>query len=83
MTLAISPVRSLSRHVSCLLTQYRYSLALHNIQVDVCKECIVWADGDKRVFLKQALETRLAGLYHPVSLILGSWKTRCSQKLFL
>lgn len=31
-------------------------------QIDVCKECILWAEQDKRVFLKQALETRLAGL---------------------
>jgi 26S proteasome regulatory subunit N6 len=32
-------------------------------QVQVTKEAIDWATSDKRVFLKQALETRLAGLY--------------------
>ncbi|KAJ1552910.1 26S proteasome regulatory subunit rpn6, partial [Cladochytrium tenue] len=34
-----------------------------DLQVQVCKDCIEWAVAEKRVYLKQALETRLAGLY--------------------
>ncbi|KAJ3013533.1 26S proteasome regulatory subunit rpn6 [Thoreauomyces humboldtii] len=34
------------------------------LQVQVCKESIQWATDEKRIFLRQALETRLAGLYH-------------------
>ncbi|KAJ3206363.1 26S proteasome regulatory subunit rpn6 [Clydaea vesicula] len=34
-----------------------------NLQVDICKESIEWATTEKRVFLKQSLETRLAALY--------------------
>ncbi|KAI9323930.1 hypothetical protein DFJ73DRAFT_651498 [Zopfochytrium polystomum] len=33
------------------------------LQVQVCKECIEWAVAEKRIYLRQALETRLAGLY--------------------
>eukprot|EP01135_Chromosphaera_perkinsii_P011229 Nk52_evm10s2367 gene=Nk52_evmTU10s2367 len=31
--------------------------------VVLCKECISWADSDKRSFLRQALETRLISVY--------------------
>ncbi|KAI8591561.1 PCI domain-containing protein [Geranomyces variabilis] len=34
------------------------------LQVAVCKESIQWATDEKRIFLRQSLETRLAGLYH-------------------
>lgn len=33
------------------------------LQVEICKECIDWSIAEKRIFLKQSLETRLAGLY--------------------
>ncbi|KXS13685.1 PCI-domain-containing protein [Gonapodya prolifera JEL478] len=33
------------------------------IQIDVCKETIDWAVAEKRIFLKQSLETRLVALY--------------------
>ncbi|KAL1925363.1 uncharacterized protein VTP21DRAFT_246 [Calcarisporiella thermophila] len=33
------------------------------LQIEVCKENIEWAMNDKRVFLKQSLETRLVALY--------------------
>jgi len=34
--------------------------------VELCKECITWATEEKRIFLRQALEARLIGLYHDV-----------------
>ncbi|CAH8463965.1 unnamed protein product [Schistosoma turkestanicum] len=33
-------------------------------EVDLCRECVEWANQEKRVFLRQALETRLMGLYY-------------------
>lgn len=34
-----------------------------NLQVSICKRTIEWAIKEKRVFLRQSLETRLCGLY--------------------
>ncbi|ORX50531.1 PCI-domain-containing protein, partial [Hesseltinella vesiculosa] len=33
------------------------------LQIEVCRENIEWANQDKRIFLKQSLETRLVALY--------------------
>lgn len=33
------------------------------LQIDVCKETIEWSVQEKRIFLKQSLETRLVALY--------------------
>jgi 26S proteasome regulatory subunit N6 len=33
-------------------------------KVTLCKECITWATEEKRIFLRQALEARLVGLYY-------------------
>jgi 26S proteasome regulatory subunit N6 len=33
------------------------------LQIEVCKETIQWTIQEKRIFLKQALETRLIALY--------------------
>jgi len=33
------------------------------VQIDATKESSEWAKGEKRIFLKQNLETRLVGLY--------------------
>merc|ERR1712240_39868 len=35
-------------------------------EVTLCKECISWATEEKRIFLRQALEARLIGLYFDV-----------------
>ena len=40
-----------------ILTVLRY-------EVTLCKECITWATEEKRIFLRQALEARLIGLYY-------------------
>ena len=43
---------------SCtIITLFRY-------EVTLCKECITWATEEKRIFLRQALEARLIGLYY-------------------
>jgi 26S proteasome regulatory subunit RPN6 N-terminal domain len=34
------------------------------VQIDVTKENVEWAKSEKRIFLKQSLETRLIGLYY-------------------
>ncbi|KAF5404953.1 26S proteasome regulatory complex component [Paragonimus heterotremus] len=33
-------------------------------EIDLCRECIDWANQERRVFLRQALETRLMGLLY-------------------
>ncbi|KAF7233562.1 26S proteasome non-ATPase regulatory subunit 11 [Paragonimus skrjabini miyazakii] len=33
-------------------------------EIDLCRECIDWANQERRVFLRQALETRLMGLFY-------------------
>ncbi|CAH8491784.1 unnamed protein product [Schistosoma rodhaini] len=33
-------------------------------EVDLCLECVEWANQEKRIFLRQALEARLMGLYY-------------------
>merc|ERR1712039_906541 len=33
------------------------------LQIDMCKDCIEWCKGEKRTFLRQRVETRLASLY--------------------
>merc|ERR1712223_1837996 len=35
--------------------------------VKLCKECVQWAMEEKRIFLRQALEARLIGLYYDVA----------------
>jgi len=55
-------------------------------EVDLCKECIQWAKDEKRTFLRQALETRLIGLYfdtkkYQEALSLGSTLLRELKKL--
>mmetsp|Transcript_49511 Transcript_49511/g.105872 ORF Transcript_49511/g.105872 Transcript_49511/m.105872 type:complete len:450 (-) Transcript_49511:216-1565(-) len=43
-----------------LLAKAPDSLAL---QIGMCKDCVEWCKGEKRTFLRQRVETRLAGLY--------------------
>merc|ERR1712241_926246 len=35
--------------------------------VKLCKECVQWATEEKRIFLRQALEARLIGLYYDLA----------------
>ncbi|OON19077.1 PCI domain protein [Opisthorchis viverrini] len=55
-------------------------------EIDLCRECIQWANEERRVFLRQALETRLIGLYYEnghyeEALKLGSTLLRELKKL--
>jgi 26S proteasome regulatory subunit N6 len=36
---------------------------LHPLQLEVCKEQVEWAKQEKRTFLRQRIEARLANLY--------------------
>lgn len=48
------------RHLIDLVAKTPDSQAL---QIEMCRDCIEWCKGEKRTFLKQRVETRLAGLY--------------------
>ncbi|KAJ3198623.1 hypothetical protein HDU67_003485, partial [Dinochytrium kinnereticum] len=49
--------------VKSLIDQFSAIPGALSLQVQVCKECIDWAVSEKRIYLKQSLETRLASLY--------------------
>ncbi|KAJ3413183.1 26S proteasome regulatory subunit rpn6 [Chytridiales sp. JEL 0842] len=57
------PKAKTARIVKSLIDSFTTIPGALPLQVQVCKEAIEWAAADKRVFLKQALETRLSGLY--------------------
>jgi len=46
-----------------LVDMYLDMDAATGYEVQLCKECIQWAMDEKRIFLRQALEARLIGLY--------------------
>merc|ERR1719481_1818235 len=47
-----------------LVDMYLDMDAATGYEVQLCKECIQWATDEKRIFLRQALESRLIGLYY-------------------
>jgi len=47
-----------------LVDMYLDMEASTGYEVQLCKECIQWATDEKRIFLRQALEARLIGLYY-------------------
>jgi len=47
-----------------LVDMYLDMEAATGYEVQLCKECIQWAIEEKRIFLRQALESRLIGLYY-------------------
>merc|ERR1740128_203973 len=47
-----------------LVDMYLDMEAATGYEVQLCKECIQWATEEKRIFLRQALEARLIGLYY-------------------
>lgn len=47
-----------------LVDMYLDMEAATGYEVQLCKECIQWAMEEKRIFLRQALEARLIGLYY-------------------
>merc|ERR1719187_2048794 len=47
-----------------LVDMYLDMEASTGYEVTLCKECITWATEEKRIFLRQALEARLIGLYY-------------------
>jgi len=47
-----------------LVDMYLDMEASTGYEVQLCKECIQWAMEEKRIFLRQALEARLIGLYY-------------------
>jgi len=47
-----------------LVDMYLDMDAATGYEVQLCKECIQWAMEEKRIFLRQALEARLIGLYY-------------------
>jgi 26S proteasome regulatory subunit N6 len=49
--------------VRTLMEQFSEIPKSHDLQIEVCKECIEWCIQEKRIYLKQTLETRLIALY--------------------
>jgi len=47
-----------------LVDMYLDMEASTGYEVQLCEECIQWATEEKRIFLRQALEARLIGLYY-------------------
>jgi len=47
-----------------LVDMYLDMEASTGYEVQLCKECIQWATEEKRIFLRQALEARLIGLFY-------------------
>lgn len=48
---------------SKLAAATNYCCCLHSLQVAVCKEQVEWAIAEKRTFLRQRIQLRLASLY--------------------
>jgi 26S proteasome regulatory subunit N6 len=42
------------------------------VEIDLCKECIEWAKGESRTFLRQGLEARLIALYFDSNMFIES-----------
>ncbi|RKP06520.1 PCI domain-containing protein [Thamnocephalis sphaerospora] len=49
--------------VRTLMEQFSEIPESRELQINVCRECIDWCIAEKRIYLKQALETRLVALY--------------------
>ena len=62
-TLTQIPKSRTTRLVKYLLDQLAEIPETLPLQVKVCREAIEWATTENRVFLRQALETRLIALY--------------------
>ncbi|PVU97604.1 hypothetical protein BB561_000463 [Smittium simulii] len=61
--LAILPKAKSSKLVQVLIDRFSYIPDALEIQLQVCKDIIEWAREDKRIYLLQALEKKLARLY--------------------
>jgi len=56
------PKAKTAKIVRMLIDQAAKTENSQELQIDMCKDCIEWCKGEKRTFLRQRVETRLAGL---------------------
>ncbi|KAL9657069.1 hypothetical protein ABK040_002695 [Willaertia magna] len=57
------PKAKTAKIVRTLIEQVGLIKGTANSQIEICKESIEWATQEKRTFLRQRIESRLAGLY--------------------
>lgn len=57
------PKAKTAKIVRTLIEQVAKTPNSQSLQIEMCTDCIEWCKGEKRTFLRQRVETRLAGLY--------------------
>jgi 26S proteasome regulatory subunit N6 len=73
------PKAKTAKLVRCIIDQIAKVPNSTDLQVKVCKEQVEWAKAEKRTFLRQRIELRLASLYlelkdyTPALALIGTW----------